>query len=98
MEGIVVGAFDICCKLLALRADTCLCHRTAVQGDERTSEAEILRYWLCVQISKKLACGDVGNGALAEPSAIAEAVRGAIFPQKSRLQENTLSIPVVNEH
>ena len=71
---------------------------SAGQGDEQTSEAEILRFWLCVQISKKLACGDVGNGALAEPSAIAEAVRGAIFPQKSRLQENTLSIPVVNEH
>ncbi|CAL5222125.1 g4443 [Coccomyxa viridis] len=52
-------------------------------------------------ISKKLACGDVGNGALAEPAAIAEAVRGAIFPQKSRLQEILLSapeFPVVNEH
>ena len=50
------------------------------------------RFWSCVQISKKLACGDVGNGALAEPVAIAEAVRGAVFPQKSRLQEKTLSI------
>lgn len=31
-----------------------------------------------VQISKKLACGDVGNGALAEAQAIADAVREAV--------------------
>lgn len=35
-----------------------------------------------VQISKKLACGDVGNGALAEPHAIADAVREAVKPVK----------------
>ena len=34
------------------------------------------------QISKKLACGDVGDGALAEPQAIAEAVRAAILPRE----------------
>ncbi|CAK0786727.1 hypothetical protein CVIRNUC_009941 [Coccomyxa viridis] len=33
-------------------------------------------------ISKKLACGDVGDGALAEPQAIAEAVRAAILPRE----------------
>lgn len=32
------------------------------------------------QISKKLACGDIGNGALAEPQVIADAVKGAVLP------------------
>ena len=35
-----------------------------------------------MQISKKLACGDVGDGALAEPQAIAEAVRAAVLPRE----------------
>ena len=37
---------------------------------------------ICLQISKKLACGDVGDGALAEPQAIAEAVRAAVLPRE----------------
>ena len=32
------------------------------------------------QISKKLACGDIGNGALAEPQVIANAVKAAVLP------------------
>ena len=35
-----------------------------------------------MQISKKLACGDVGDGALAEPQAIAQAVRAAVSPME----------------
>ena len=45
-----------------------------------------------MQISKKLACGDVGNGALAEPQAIAEAVRKAVSWLKEEVQADEISI------
>ena len=48
--------------------------------------------WCRVQISKKLACGDVGNGALAEPQAIAEAVRGAVCSPNPTSQADALPL------
>lgn len=38
-------------------------------------------------VSKKLACGDVGEGAMAAPEAVVEAVLGALAARRAGLQQ-----------